>query len=253
MTPKDEKLAPNMRPFRILEVLSQSVTALTASEIYRSLDLPKQTVHRLCNAMEAEGLLVREPGTRRFRPGRRARNLATGVLSSAHAPIARHQLMAALSNATGETVNLVTPQDKGMIYIDRVETDWPIRVQLPIGSHVPFHCTASGKTFLASQSAQDRVRLIAALPLEPLTDRTITDPAQLQEELEQIARQGYAVDDREFVDAMAAIAVPVIDASGKFYAALAVHGPSQRLPVEKMLEFRTALEQTSERITRLMF
>ncbi len=42
------------------------------------------------------------------------------------------------------TCNIATPDRDGMVYIDRVETKWPLRIQLPIGTTVPFHCTASG-------------------------------------------------------------------------------------------------------------
>ena len=106
--------------------------------------------------MEQEGVLAREPGSRRLRPGRRARNLASGVLSTASAPIARHQILKDLAEQTGETVNLVAPRELGMFYVDRVETNWLFRVQLPIGTHVPFHCTASGKTFLSSLPPDQR-------------------------------------------------------------------------------------------------
>lgn len=248
---KQDRLAPNMRPFMILEVLGNAGTAMTASEIQRALDLPKQTVHRLCNAMEAEGILVRDAGARGLRPGRRSRLMASGILSTAHAPIARHQLLEDIAQTTGETVNLVVAQEKGMFYLDRVETDWAFRVQLPIGTHVPFHCTASGKIYLSSLEPEHRDAMVSTLKLNKLTDNTFTEPALLLQELEQVRFRGYALDNQEFVADMAAIAVPVCDPNERFFAALAIHGPIQRLSLETALGHKDLLLETAERLGRI--
>lgn len=246
-------IAPNMRTFRILELLGAADVPMTASEIHRALGLPKQTVHRLCNTMEEEGLLMRRPGGRGLVPGRRARIMASGILSTANAPIARHQILSEVSSATGETVNLVAAQDRGMYYVDRVETNWPIRAQLPIGTHVPFHCTASGKTFLSSHRPAERRRIVEALPLQPLTQKTLTDPDRLLDELDRISAQGYALDNEEFVDEMSAIAVPIKDNAGRFYAALAIHGPSSRFPAETAVANLDTLKLAATRLSGLMF
>ena len=94
-----------------------------------------------------------------------------------------------------------------MNYIDRVETDWAFRIQLPIGTNVPFHCTASGKTYLASLPLRQRRTLVDALDLVSRARNTIVDRKTLQEELTTIAAQGYAIDNQEFMDDLVAIAV----------------------------------------------
>lgn len=250
---QSHKTAPNLRTFMILEVLGQADGPMTASEVHRALGLPKQTIHRLCNAMEAEGLLVREPGTRRLRPGRRACQMATSILSTTHAAIARHQVLTELARDTGETVNLVVAQEKGMFYLDRVETDWPIRVQLPIGTHVPFHCTASGKVFMSSLKRPDRDSFVAGLSLQQLTAKTITEPRRLLQELEKVNARGYAIDDQEFVQNMAAIAVPVCDSNDQFFAAVAVHGPTQRFSAKVALTRKDLLLRAAARLGALLF
>lgn len=237
----------------ILEFLGCSDEPMTATDIHRALGLPKQTVHRLCNTMEAEGILVREPGGRGLRPGRRAHLLASGVLATARAGYARHQVLMEVAKETGETVNLVAAREKGMFYIDRVETDWPIRVQLPIGTHVPFHCTASGKTFLSSLKPQERERLVATLTLERMTANTITEPRQLLCELERVGAEGYAIDDQEFIENMAAIAVPIRDDAGRFYAAIAMHGPTQRFPAQAASMRKDLLSNAAARLGTLLF
>ena len=55
-----------------------------------------------------------------------------------------------------------------------------------------------------------------------------------------------AIDDEEFMDGMRAIAVPVNDNNGRFVAALAFHGPSQRLSIEYLVEHREVLFNGSQ-------
>ena len=157
-----EKIPTSLRTLRILEVIAQSETALTPTEINARLGLPKQTAHRLCARLVAEGYIAYVPGGKRLRPARRLRVLAGGLMSASQVHIARHQILEDVARQVGETVNFVVPEERGMSYLDRVETDWAFRVQLPIGTHVPFHCTASGKTYLASLPPERRARVVSA-------------------------------------------------------------------------------------------
>ena len=62
----------------------------------------------------------------------------------------RQTVLNALAEDVGETCNIAMPERHAMVYLDRVETKWPLRIQLPVGTEVPFHCTASGKMYLSS-------------------------------------------------------------------------------------------------------
>ena len=112
-----------------------------------------------------------------------------------------------------ETVNFVVPTENGMVYTDRVETDWHFRVMLPVGTGVPFYCTASGKTYLASLR-KSQMRLIDNIEMTRFTDNTITDAHALLENIKQVRKQGYAIDDEELYRGMLAIAVPFMRQQG---------------------------------------
>lgn len=243
----EDRIATNLRMLMILEVIGREGDPMTPTEINQSIGLPKQTIHRLCATLVEEGFLLFEPNGKRLRAARRARLLGAGLLHSSRDHILRHQILLELSSKTRETINYVVPEDAGMSYLDRVETDWPFRVQLPIGSHVPFHCTASGKTFLASLGKTKRMAFAHGLALESKTPRTITDPEALLKELAAVSRQGFAFDDEEFMNGMVAMAVPVLDSQGRFLAAIACHGPNVRLSLETLRgflpEFKRAVDK----------
>ncbi|NCX55481.1 MAG: IclR family transcriptional regulator, partial [Rhodobacterales bacterium] len=165
----------------------------------------------------------------------------------------RRQILLNIANKVKETVNFVVPEASGMNYIDRVETDWAFRIQLPIGTNVPFHCTASGKCFLASLSPKKRKMMIASMDLKAYTKSTHVREDTLLSELKQIAKQGYALDQEEFMDGMVAIAVPITDYHGRFAAAIAFHGPTQRISIENALARKDILTQAAEELAKSLF
>ena len=250
----DERVPTNLRALLILETIGNSEQLLSPSELARVMELPKQTVHRICTRLIEEGFLTTEAdlnGQKGLRPGRRMRQLANGFLRVSPLHCLRHQILMKVAGKIKETVNYVMPGEKGMHYVDRVETDWAFRVQLPVGTHVPFHCTASGKTFLASLSPKVRKQMVETLSLEQLTNNSITEPDELLAELKQVARQGYAIDNQEFIDGMVAIAVPIFDDQRRYVAALAFHGPVMRLSVDKAIAKRQVLLDAAGELERL--
>jgi hypothetical protein len=115
--------APNLRILRIFEVIADAGRAMTPTEINEQLDWPKQSLHRLCQTLIAEGYLVKQ--ARRLHPTKRLLGLAAGLTQHAAGQTTRHQVLQNIARETGETVNFVRPEIKGMIYADRVETNWP--------------------------------------------------------------------------------------------------------------------------------
>lgn len=250
---ESDRIPTNLRTLLILEVLGKSDRGLTAAEINESLGLPKQTVHRLCATLERTGFLSRQGNSKRYLAGRRLREIGAGLLYNSRLHIARHQILMKVAQHFRETVNFVVPEDDGMSYVDRVETDWPFRIQLPIGTHVPFHCTASGKCFMASLAPKARRGFVSSLTLRRLTATTVTEPDVLLDELAEIAARGYATDDEEFVDGMVAAAVPVTDSRNRFVAALAVHGPAQRIGSADTLGCDGLLQDAAGQLRNVLF
>lgn len=250
----DEKRIPtNLRTLKILEVFGRHDRAMTPTEINQELGLPKQTVHRLCTTLEEEGYLIREQNGKRLQPSPYMKNLASGILFNSRNQIAMRQILIQVSEIVNESVNLVVPQEDGMMYLDRVETNWPFRIQLPAGSNVPFHCTASGKTFLSSMTNATRKKFVESMNLKSLTTNTFTDPIELHQELAKIAKQGYAIDNEEFVEGMLAVAVPIKDAKGRYCASLAYHGPIQRLSLDVALANKNCLFEGAKKISKMLF
>lgn len=247
------RIPTNLRTLLILEVLGKSDRAMSATEINAHLGLPKQSIHRLCTTLETEGFLTRHGGSRKYVPSRRLREFGSGLLFNSRSHMARRQILVEVAREVRETVNFVVPDDAGMSYVDRVETDWALQIQLPIGSQVPFHCTASGKCFLASLTPEAQKRFVASVDLVASTEKTKTDVDALIADLAEIRSRGYSLDNEEFLDGMVAIAVPVTDEDGRFVAALAFHGPTQRLNIDDAIAKKNTLQQAALKLRSALF
>lgn len=241
----------NVRLLYLLEELARIGAPSTPTELNERLGLPKPTVHRLCATLEEAGFLSREIDGRRYSPGARLRALSLGVMSSAPMRSVRLAVLSALSEDIGETCNISVPDGDGMIYLDRVETKWPLRIQLTVGARVPLHCTAAGKMYLASLLPAQARKLIKAATLERRTPTTMTSLDALETALEQIRERGYSQDDEEFIEGMVCVAVPVRERNGRLCATLSFHAPTQRMSMEQALAHAPRLHAAAKELATL--
>ncbi len=241
-----------MRLLVLLEEVARTGVPVTPTVVNSRLGLPKPTVHRLFGTLEAEGYLQRDIDGKSYSPGRRLREMSVGVLSSLRIRSARVAVLNQLATEVGETCNIATPDRDAMIYLDRVETKWPLRIQLPVGSSVPLHCTASGKMYLSSLQRTHMEQYLSSAKLPKMTQYTMTDPVQLSASLEQIRSQGFSVDNEEFMNDMVACAVPILDQRGRLVSTLSIHAPTQRMSLDTMRGYVPLMHETAAKLTRLM-
>ncbi len=225
---REGAIPTNLRLLLVLEALAEAEGPVTPTEVNQRLGLPKPTIHRLFATLESEGFVQREIDGRGYTAGRRLRRLSTAILSSQRIRTARVAILGKLAADTGETCNIALPDRDAMLYLDRVETKWPLRIQLPVGSRVPFYCTASGKMYLSSLDRRHLRSYVGTVPLTARTGNTITSTEDLMEELSVVRDRGYATDDCEFMEGMVAVAVPIPDTHGRLVSTLSIHAPVQR-------------------------
>jgi IclR family acetate operon transcriptional repressor len=147
--------------------------------------------------------------------------------------------------------NIALPDRDAMIYLERVETKWPLRIQLPVGTHVPFHCTASGKMYLSSLNTTFLDRYLNAARLTANTERSIIDPDALRTEVRLTRQRGYAEDNEEFMEGMIAIAMPVLDDQDRLQATVSFHAPTVRLSLEQARAHADRLRKAAHELTQL--
>lgn len=248
-----DTIPTNLRLLMVMEQVASAGVPVTPTQVNLELGLPKPTIHRLFATLEEEGFLQRDIDGRSYAPGRRARDMAGGILSSLRLRTARRAILSKLAQEIGETCNIALPERDAMIYLERVETEWPLRIQLPIGSSVPFYCTASGKMYLASLNDRHLDRYLAATDLKAHSPKTLTDPDALRASIQAARDNGWAQDDEEFLEGMIAIAVPLLDSRDRLFATLAFHAPTQRFDIEQAKTFLPQLYEAAAALSKLSF
>lgn len=244
-----DKSSRSLRALEVVEAVANADRPMTVVDLIEPTGLPKATLHRQCNLLEAEGFLRQDISGRGYVGGHRLRRLAHLTLAATAERTYRHGILTSVSHEIGETCNIVIPRGIEMFYSDRVETKWPLRHQLPIGSNVPSHCTASGKLYLSSLTQRQCAELVPVLPLEKFTENTITDADSLLAALAQTRRDRVGVDDEEFIEGMVALAVPINDEKGRMVAALAFHAPSVRMDLNRAKTFLPVLEKAARALS----
>jgi DNA-binding IclR family transcriptional regulator len=242
---------PTLRLFSLLEVVASKDQFFSLQGLSEETNIPKPTLHRMLQQLESAGLLERSADSRQYGTGIRLRKLAENLLINDTFHGARHGVLRALVQEVGESCNLTALSGSEVMYLDRVETPAPLRFYLHSGSRVPVHCSASGKLFLAGMTPAQRQRLLSHTPLEAFTHKTLTQWDALEEEIKQVKRQGFALDNEEFLPGLLCVAVLVPSVTGRSNLCVAVQAPIMRLTPDKALSLLPALHRAAEALSRI--
>lgn len=237
----------------ILETIANDTRALSLPDIAEQLSLPRQTIYRVIKQLEDLGLVIRDPIRERYCIGHRLSQLALASISNSYQNKASHAILQHLVDEVGETCNVGMLDGHEVIYIDRVECDWPLRVQLKAGSRVPVYCTAIGKLLLANLEAEARQHVLSVSELKRFTDNTITSPEELEANLEEIRLLGYSINNQEDSVGLIAMAVPIRNAHDQIVAGLAVHALEARLSIPATRRLLPKFQAAAAKIGSILF
>jgi IclR family transcriptional regulator, acetate operon repressor len=237
----------------IIEALANNPQPANIADLASQLEMPRQTIHRILSQLSEVGLVTRDEVRQRFFIGARLRSISFAVLIQTHANTAANRVLRALVDEVHETCNVGMLDGDEVVYLNRVECDWPLRAQLRPGSRVPAYCTAIGKLMLAHLPEAKQLGLLDNLQFRRLTPNTLMSPKELKEDLKQIVKRGYSVNNQEDSLGLVAVAVPIVDADGNVVAGLGVHAAEARTPVAQMLKQLPLLRRTAAKLSALIF
>jgi IclR family transcriptional regulator, acetate operon repressor len=226
---------------RVLE--SEQPVAL--SDLASATGIPKSTASRLVSALERRGLIEQDGDRGRLRPGPTILRVAERGMLERHLVELAGPSLDALSQASGETINLALPAHSGVEHVAQVESRHFLGTGQWLGGSVDYHCTAVGKVFMAFGRATMPERA-----LRKYTAVTISDPQQLREQAEVVRREEFAAAIDELETGLAAIAAPVRGAGGEVVAALSISGPTVRMTPARIAELQPVLIEEARNLSR---
>ncbi|MEW5961574.1 MAG: IclR family transcriptional regulator [Chloroflexota bacterium] len=236
------------RAVQILSALDDEHPERSLSEIVQATGLHKATAHRLLATLLDCGFIERTAKGEKYRLGLRIAGLGLDVLHRLDFRQQALPYMQQLVDRFQENCTLGVFDRGRVLYVEIVPSKHTLTIAARVGRHLPAHCTAGGKVFLAFLPPAV-VEPVLNAPLLAYTENTLTSPARLREELEVIRQRGYGLDEEEFEEGIRAVSVPIRDIAGNVVAQMSMPGPTNRLTVERIPETVQALMEAAYAIS----
>ncbi|MDT0144832.1 IclR family transcriptional regulator [Microbacterium sp. PRC9] len=181
------------RTLRLLEIVSQAPTGgMAVTELHKVTGYPRSSLHQLIRTMGTGNWLEISSDGSRVSVGPRALVVGTSYLDHDAALPFATEALEGLRARIGYTVHYARLHGADVLYLATREATDSQRATSRVGRFLPSHATALGKALLAERTPAERAALFAGRPLAALTDRTITDQALLDVQLETIRAEGVA-------------------------------------------------------------
>ena len=217
------------RAFDILKIIDEARQPAGAALIATRANLPRTTVIRMLDTLEAVGAVSRIGDSNRFEIGPKAQLLGQPRTSHPKLKQLARPEMSRLAQETGETVYLCVPAGSQHLYLDQIDSQHHILLRNWVGQYFAHHTTAAGKLFLAHLPTKELDTYLQQ-PLQQFTEKTIIDPVAIRQYVEEIRRVGYAWTHEQTARGLIGVAAPIKTIKGDLVAALSLGGPAFRFP-----------------------
>lgn len=212
------------RALSLLEILAHHREGLRPVDLAREMDLNKVTVHRLLSTLSQRGFIERDPSGQRWQLGLKMIELSSLRLNSLELKTEAQPILRRLVQQSGQAAHLAIRDRDEIVYIEKMETVYSMRLYSQIGKRSPVHSTALGKVLLSGLTDRELGDLLDSTRLVGVTDKTLTDRQALRREIARVRRQGYALDRAENEAGVYCLAAPIFDYRGQIIAALSTAG-----------------------------
>jgi DNA-binding IclR family transcriptional regulator len=218
------------RAIDTIEILTRHQLGLTLAELSRRLSVPKASLFEVLKGLEGR-IYVSRNGAGRYELGSSAVAFARAALAANSLGQVARPILQALARKTGETALLALLDEEAMasVYVDKVESESPIRYTVPLGLRRELHGASVGKALLAFMAPPLREKYLSSKRLERFTAATIVNAREIRREIEVVRKNGVALTVDERTEGASGIAAPVFGAGGVLVAGLSLAGPSPRM------------------------
>lgn len=223
----------------LLELLAGNRAPMRLVEVAAGLDIPKSSAHGLLQTLAAHDLVVRDD-MGRYRIGLKLFSLSANALGFLDVREIARPTMEALAARQHATCNLAVLDGHDVLYVEKVEDrSNPVRLVTHVGTRLPAHVTSLGKVLVAELPESSRNLWISEHDFTKFTPQTRTTSATFARDLAAYRRHGFAVDAREYHDAIHGFAARVTDRAGTVVAALSLTSLGTRLSRDARMEIGT--------------
>lgn len=235
------------RSVGLLDAISQYEVPVSLKILSADTGLHPSTAFRILGALMEAGFVEKDIAGH-YMLGKKLVRLAGKVRRGVDLREQALDIMEALRDAIGETVNLTVREGDEVIYIERVTSNRMMRVEQVIGSRAPLHVTAVGKLMLAELGDHFIHAYVGRTGLKAYTSHTATTEQDLLNVVHQAQTQGFAYDNEEAEEGVGCIGVLIYDGSKNVVAGLSISAPIERRKEAWVKLVKAAGNKISERL-----
>ncbi len=222
------------RALDIIMLVSMKKGGLGVTEIANQIDINKSSVYRILSTLVQYGFVEQDNETGRYKLGYKFLEVSSRLLESIDLREEAKPFLKELEYETNEVIHLVVYDQGEVVYIEKLDGSETLRMHSKVGRRAPMHCTSVGKAILAHLPTNVVTDILERKGLPVHTDKTMTDKEMFLQELNQIRKNGYALDLEENEYGITCIAVPLFDHLGKVIAAVSISGPTLRMTADRL-------------------
>lgn len=238
------------RLFGALEFLAENGSA-GVMEVSSALGLNKSTAHRVLNSLIYMGYARQNEENGRYEPSLKIVDVANKVMKHVDIVQVVRPYLRKLMELTDETVHFVERDGVDAVYIDKVESYRNgIQMVSRIGSRIPLYCSGVGKAIAADLDIGEVEAIWKSSRITALTPHTITDFDTYCRELEEVRKNGYALDNEENEAGVRCIAVSLKDYIGRVRYAFSISAPVSRMDDKRMRHLAKCILEIKEQIEK---
>ena len=243
-------VSTSSKVIRVLEGVAASGGAGTGvRELARDTGIDRSAVSRICAQLTPLGMVEKSLASGRYVVGPRLLALAALVHASDGVWVAAEPILRRLAEPLNETCYLTMLAGHEFVFRDKVDCDQTIRYVIELGQPQPLHVGAAGRAILSGLDDEQFRQAVAALDLEAVTDKTVTDVEELRRLARADRKRGYSVSRGERVLGGSAIAAPYFDSYGRCLGSITLTAPVERLPRKKEPQIAQAVRAAADELS----
>ena len=227
------KLSSLDKCLQLIDLLTENTHGLSLSELSGMTGFPKSTIHHILSTLRGHDYVDQNAETKRYFLGFKFLSVSSKILSGLDIRKTAFAHLRELHQKCRETVNLYILRNGRITLIDKIQKVGGLSLDTYVGFSTEPHAAASGKVLLSGRSRDEIRDMYRGKRLKGYGPRTITSMERLLDELDEIRRQGFAIDDEEYYEGVRCVAAPV-RAGGKVVAALSITGSIFAVPLERV-------------------
>lgn len=239
------------KALKIIEYMAEIRTPMKLQELSQKIGFPPSTILRLLTSLIDMGYVYQDKETLKYSLTLKFCKIGDSVKSSLNVTEMVHPYLLDISNQSGEVTYFAIEQGMMLVYLDAIGginmQNYNLR---RIGRVAPLHATSIGKLLLLNYDDNKLEKLISTKGLTKYTENTCDTYEALKVELEQIRKQGYALDNQECEEGIRCISMPVRDYTGRVLGGISISGSINRIVPERYDELLQILEPVCKIISQ---